>query len=39
MNTKITCHNLETSRLLLRKLSLADAYDLFQVFSDAAFKV
>jgi [ribosomal protein S5]-alanine N-acetyltransferase len=29
-----TCPSLETSRLLLRKLSLADADELFQVFSD-----
>jgi ribosomal-protein-alanine N-acetyltransferase len=28
------CPNLETSRLLLRELSLADADELFQVFSD-----
>lgn len=34
MNTKIVCPNLETPQLLLRKLSLADADDLFQVFSD-----
>lgn len=34
MSTKITCPNLETPRLLLRKLSLADVDDLFQVFSD-----
>ncbi|MCM0650240.1 GNAT family N-acetyltransferase [Clostridium swellfunianum] len=34
MNTKATCPNLETPRLLLRKLSLEDADDLFVVFSD-----
>jgi ribosomal-protein-alanine N-acetyltransferase len=34
MNTKIDCPSLETTRLLLRKLSLIDADDLYQVFSD-----
>lgn len=34
LNAKTACPNLETPRLLLRKLSLADADDLFYVFSD-----
>lgn len=34
LSTKIVCETLETPRLSLRKLSLADADDLFQVFSD-----
>ena len=35
MNSQVnTCPNLETSRLLLRKLSLNDTDELFEVFSD-----
>lgn len=34
LSTKVVCPTLETPRLSLRKLSLADADDLFQVFSD-----